>query len=347
MIAPLMKWTCRSALASMGVAIVCGGAHAQDAFARASLSGDDPVWVGQRVTVVVELLVPGYFSSAASFELPDPDGVLLVPPAEHPVVGNETIDDTMYTVQRHELSAWPMRAGDQSVPAVTVRFRFKRNPLDKDDESASVTTGTLPFTVRMPPGAEHLGTVISARNLEFSDSWDPEPGTGDVVAGAAFKRTITFTAPDVPGMVFPPFPADPIDGLGVYAKRQVLDRTDRGSLTGVRRDEITYVAQRPGQYTIPAARFTWYDVASNRLRNEELPAHTLNVVVNPALAVAGPAPATVSSFDARRWGRAAIVLALIVMVFVAFRSRRIRRNVAASIAPLRPVHLQPLNPTSR
>ncbi len=324
-------------------------AGAQEARVRASLTDDEQVWVGQRVTVIVELLAPGYFASAASFDIPDPEGVLLMPPQGHPLVSNETVDGALYSVQRHELLAWPMRAGDQSIPAVTARFSFKRHPLDKDDEQASVATGPMPFTVTLPPGAEGLGTVISARDLEVTDMWDPEPGSEEIKAGLAYTRTITFTAPDLPAMVFPPFPAGKIDGLRVYAKQHIGDTENRGALTGMRRDEITYVFQRPGEYTIPAVKLTWFDLDAKQLRTEELPGQSFAVVANPAMATAGAAQAAASS-KAWTWGRLAAGLALVLLTYLAVRNERLRRRirllVTRCVAPFRPVHLHALNPSS-
>lgn len=327
--------------AIVGAALACGTTAAQDAIVRASLSDDGTVWVGQRVVVVVELLAPGYFASAVSFDLPDPDGVLLMPPAGRPVVGSETVDGTRYTVQRHTLSAWPMRAGDQTIPALTARFTFNRNPLDDDEVPASVTAPPIAFGVELPPGAEGLGTVISARDLEVDETWRPEPGNADVAAGTAFTRIVTFTAPDVLGMVFPPFPAGDIDGLGVYAKPQVLDRTNRGALTGVRSDEITYVLERPGELTIPAVRFTWFDLDAMQLRTEELPARTFDVVANPAMAAGGAARMRI---DRRSLGLAAGGLALVALAVAALRNAGFRRLAARGIAAFRPVRLEPLNP---
>jgi hypothetical protein len=319
-------------------------ATAEDARVRASLADDEQVWVGQRVTIVVELLAPGYFASAAAFDIPDPEGVLLMPPQGHPLVSNETIDGTLYSVQRHDLLAWPMRAGEQSIPAVTVKFSFKRNPLDTDKEQASVTTAPLRFGVATPPGAENLGTVISARNLVVEESWHPEPGSDDIEAGAAFMRTITFTAPDVPGMIFPPFPAGTIDGLGIYAKQQLQDREERGSLSGERSDQITYVCRRPGQYTIPAAKLTWFDLDSQALRTEELPARTLNVVANPAMASAAPAGAPETRTTKIPW---LLASAVAIVLFVAAVNRAVRDTFARLVAPFFPVHLEPLSPGRR
>ena len=329
--------------------LLAGQSLAQDAKVRTSLETKDAVWVGQKVTVVVELLAPGYFSSAATFDLPDPQGVLLLPPMGHPTVGSETIDGTSYTVQRHELSAYPMRAGDQSVPAFSVRFSFKGAPPDTHEIAATLKTNSMPFTVKMPLGAENLGLVISARDLKVEETWKPEPGKENVMAGAAFTRTITFTAPDVPGMVFPPFPAGRIDGLGIYTKQQLIDHSDRGSLRGGRRDVVTYVCKRAGEFTIPAVRFIWFDLETQQLRTEELAERTLKVAANPALATSGggtPAGGAANQSSITLWRLAGLAAAMFLL-FLAGRSARFRRVVADWLTPLRPLHLQPLNPTER
>jgi len=327
--------------------MVCG-VSAQEAMVRAHVETNDTVWVGQKVAVVVEVLAPGYFSSAVSFDFPDPQGVLLMPPVGSPVLSTETISNVSYTVQRHELSAYPMRAGQQTVPAMTLRFGFKREPMDTNTIAAAVTTRPMAFTVEHPPGAENLGQVISARDLRLEETWQPEPGQTNVMAGEAFVRTVTFTAPAVPGMVFPPFPAGQIDGLGIYKKQQLLDQTDNGSLRGGRRDVITYICQRPGEFTIPAMQFIWFDLETKQLLTNDLPAHSLNVIANPALATSTRTTTTGGSGSRSwvRWGLEGLV-AFIVLVFFAFRSTAVHRGIARLFVPLLPVHLQPLNPTEQ
>lgn len=336
-------------MASALALLASPGAFALEPFVRASLSGDESPWVGQQVTMIVELLAPGYFSSAVNFDLPDPEVVLLMPPAGHPVVGSETIDGQHYTVQRHSLRAWPMQAGSIEIPPMTARFSFKRNPLDTETVPASLVTPQVSLAVKQPPGAENLGLVISARNLKVEESWDPQPGGDPVKAGTAFKRTVTFTAPGVPGMLIPPAPANDIDGLGVYSKRQLMDQDNRGSLTGVRRDEITYVCKRPGQFTIPETTFTWYDLDAGKLRTETLAAQTFDVIINPDLD--SSSVKTTASLDQRisiDWRVALAALGLVALLLTALLSSRARNIASAMLAgltrPLRPVHLQPLNP---
>lgn len=341
---------------ALWVALLSGGlmtAQAQEPRVRTSLADTQDVWVGQGVNLVVEVLVPGYFDSAVHFQLPDPAGVLLMPPQSYPLVSNETLEGVAYTVQRHELKAWPMRAGDISIPSFGASFSYKENPLDEDGQPGSVTTQPVALKVQLPPGAENLGLVISARRLQVREAWEPDPGDAQggeeaiepVTAGSAYSRRITWSAPDIPGMLFPPFPAEELDGVGVYSRQQLRDREDRGDFTGERRDEVTYVFQRPGQFTLPEIRFTWFDLDSQQLRTETLAARTFNVVVNPGLAyaAAGQPGAPPAGFAWQRW---ALLLGLIAALLAMALRPSARRAVQRVIAPLRPVRLRPLNPAN-
>jgi hypothetical protein len=314
---------------------------AQEPLARASLPDKSDVWVGQHLPLVVELLAPGYFAGAPAFDLPDPKGLLLVPPAGRPVLSSQKIGDTDYTVQRHELSVFARRAGAQTIPAFKVRFSFKRQPLDKDSVSAAVLTTPITFTAKSPPGAENLGSILSARNLTAVETWKPEPGKAK--AGDAFTRTITFAAPGMPWMAFPPFPVPQIDGLGFYPKApEVLDKSDRGEIHGERRDTITCVCQRAGRFVIPAVRLTWFDLDAKQLRTIDFPARTLDVAPNPAMAAAKPPTAVAKPDPGMRELSLQILLPFgVIAGLVYWKGRALREYLTHTFEP---VHLAPLNP---
>jgi len=320
-----------------------GSSFAQQPQVRSKLILPNDVWVGQRLVLVVELLAPGVFSGTAAFDLPDPPGIMLLPPSERPVLSSEQISGVSYTVQRHEVLIFPQRAGEVRVPAFTVRFGFKRSPLDQDAIAASVKTEPVQFVAKAPRGAEKLGGLISARDLRVVESWKPEPGNAK--AGDAFTRTVIYNALDVPAMAFPPFPTRPIDGLGIYSKPpEVLDHSDRGTLSGERRETITYVCQRPGHFVIPAARLTWFDLDSQQLRTIDFPARALEVAVNQALAATASQSAT-NTFERTitSWLVLPLIVAILVGAGIKWRTR-LMHALRALVAPLRPVHLQPLNP---
>lgn len=317
-------------------------ASAQEPLVRSSLEKQEDTWVGQRITCIVELLAPGFFSGTASFDLPDPPGMMMIPPVSSPTVGSEDIGGVSYTVQHYELAVFSRRAGEQTVPAFPIRFSYKRQPLDKDSVAASGMTEPLHFTAKLPPGAEKLGSIISARDLKVVETWKPEPGKAK--AGDAFTRTITFSAPDVPAMAFPQFPAGKIDGLGIYPKAaEVLDHSDRGELTGKRRDVITYLCQRAGQFTIPATKLTWFDLDAEKLQTIDFPARTLDVTSNPALASGTPAAESGKVPWMRFVWSVTGMFALVLLLFVA-KKLQVKQAVMRIAVLFRPIHLPPLNP---
>ena len=86
----------------LGVLFWVGGptGWAQDlAKVRTTLKVKEKVWVGQRVTLIIELLSPGYFAGSPAFDLPSVPGILILQPDGRPVLGSEMIDHTSYTIQ--------------------------------------------------------------------------------------------------------------------------------------------------------------------------------------------------------------------------------------------------------
>ncbi|MFV8819894.1 hypothetical protein [Haliea sp. E17] len=338
-------------LCCLVLALACGMqalALAQEPGVGIRVAAGKPLWAGQQVTLVVELMAPGYFDSAATFDLPDPAGVILMRPTERPVIGNRTVDGITYTTQQHELRAWPMRAGQQTIAPITVRFAYKANPLDTKSIAAAVSTQAVVLDVEQPPGTAGMGTLISARDLAVNEHWEPEPGSSPVEAGSAYTRTITFSAPDLPGMIFPPFPTAPIEGIRVYSKPRVEDHSDaRGGFVGERRDTLTYVTAAPGQYTIPAVTFSWFDPDSGEVRSRDFAARSFAVIPNPAMASGTVSSAgEVSGRDTVAWA----LLALAGLALASLLAGRVRRSIGYWLgrisAPLRPLRLQPLNPGS-
>ena len=96
---------------------------AQPAFARTEITSKGDIWVGQRITLAVELLVPGYFAGTPSFDLPSVPEMLLIPPSERPVLSSEQIEGASYTTQRHEFLVLARRAGGYEIPAFAIRVK--------------------------------------------------------------------------------------------------------------------------------------------------------------------------------------------------------------------------------
>ena len=242
---------------------------------RARVRSEGPVWVGQRAPIEIDLLTPTTFASAPVFELPEIPGALLVRMEDHPTLGTEVVGGATYVIAQHDLALFAMRPGRYDIPSITVRFASANAPGEQPVEHR-LTTPPLRIEARLPPGAEHLPSLISTSAMTVSEPWKPEPKEPRV--GDAFTRTVTRSAPDVPAMAFPPLPVTDLDGLAVYPKPPVAqDHSERGTFTGTRVDSITYVCERPGTVTVPALEFPWWNVRTQTLEKIRLPAVTLDV----------------------------------------------------------------------
>jgi hypothetical protein len=321
-----------------------GMLFAREAEIRTTLEVKGDVWVGQGVTLVVELLSPGFFAGSPTFYLPRVPEVLILQPDKRPVLGSENIHGASYTIQRHELTIFAQRAGQMAIPSFEVRFSTREGAAAPIEHL--LRTDAVSVDVKLPPGAEGLATLISARELKATEFWQPDPGAAK--AGDAFTRTIIFSAPDVPAMAFPPFAATDIAGLGVYPNTpRLLDQSERGTIRGERKDTITYVCKRPGRFVVPAARFTWWDLDHHQLREVDFPSRTFEVAANPVLS--GPAAASRSIEGRNLWAQIralGVVAGLIALAGIGWWISRRRPDWCRSISFWRPVHLAPLNPTA-
>ena len=265
-----------AALLALALALPPAGAAAEaPVLIRTTLGTPGPVWVGQRVAIDVQLSSPTTFASAPTFELPTVPGTVLMQVEARPVLGTETIDGATYVTQTHELALFAMRAGVFEIPSFAVRFAappaFGAPPVEHRLE-----TSPLRIEARMPPGAEGIAGLVSTSELTVQDRWEPQPGRARV--GDAFTRTVTRTAPDVPGLAFPPLRLAGSEGLAAYPAAPIVrDRTERGAFTGTRIDAVTYVCERPCTITLPAVELPWWNVASQRLETAPLPAVTIEV----------------------------------------------------------------------
>jgi hypothetical protein len=288
-----------------------------------SLGAKGDIWVGQHVPLSVKVIAPGFsFDGIPSFGIPDVSGLIIVKRSGSPSIGNETIEDVTYVTQTHDFGLYPQRAGPFTLPRFPVRFSSSAG-YGKPVTPFEVTTETLKFSAKLPPGAEGLRMLISTNRLTFSESWSPE--IDSVKVGDAVMRTITMEAEDIPGMEFPPLTFEPIAGVGVYPKEaRVIDASDRGPSVGQRVESVTYVFERAGSYSLPGLSLTWWNVDKNALRHETLPAKTISVT-GPSNELAastdGPSPEIRHSIWTWVASTIAILGALCIAVVI---SRRLR-----------------------
>jgi hypothetical protein len=253
-------------------------------FARVRLEEGPTVTVGQPVGVVVEVLVPTWFTSAPSFPVVEiPDALVLL--EGRGVNSTERIDFRTWAVQSRRYRVYPQRPGAFEISAVPVAIRYMSESGGPRTE-VTVSPPAIAFDAELPPGTEDFPYFISTTGLELSQELDRDPTS--LVVGEAFSRTIVATVQNALAMVIPPLSQDPQPGLAFYPDPpQVTDDGGaRGTqIVGTRRERGTFVAEEVGDYTLPAIELVWWNLEAGTLERASLPAVRISVESNPDLAV--------------------------------------------------------------
>ena len=330
------------------LALIAGAlpVSAQQPIARIRLEPGSLVTVGQPLTVVVQVLVPSFFSGAPRFpNLDIPDAITVF--TDRGTNFTERIDRATWAGQDRRYTIYPMRAGSYEISDIPVEVRYSA-PGVGPRATATVSPPSVRFEARVPPQAEGLDYFIATSTLTIQESFDPRPDT--VLVGEAFTRTITFTVHDALSMVIPPMTFDTVPGLGVYVDPPMVEDTggERGqAIVGTRVESVTYVAQEEGSYQLPAVELAWWDIGAGRLRQAALPALEFHVASNPSLVQEIPLPpdsvveaavaaarTRVSLIDLlRRWGLPTVA-ALVIALMLVRLSRRHGRGVGQRVAAL-------------
>jgi hypothetical protein len=264
---------------------------------RVSFQPTGTVVVGQQVKLTVQVLVPNYFLKAPDWPTLDIDGAVVTMSDE--VLPNlvETIDGVSYAGVQRVYLITPQQEGEFPLPPVRIAFQFAAVP-GQPPADGEVTLPPERFSANLPEGARTDTGFLPVARLTVHQT--VEPPAKSLKAGDAITRTITVVAEHTQPMMIPPPTFDAPDGVRVYRKDPTLT-SDTGThgelLAGHRVDRATYLFEKPGQYTLPAVQFPWFDVSSNTRKDATAPAITVDVAANDAAApaIAPEPPPTVQA----------------------------------------------------
>ena len=293
------------------------GVQAEIVFAPAS---DEPVWVGEKLELHLELWSNALSFSDQWFVLPEVQGAFLLQAESSALKLSEKRNGNDWQGLRYSFQLYPQRAGKLSVPSFGVRFAA-REAYGTPEQHFEFVTPVLSVEARLPPGANATGLVVSSTDFSMQAEWDPFLEDGAVVGlkvGDALTLEIRREAADVPGMVFTPLKFAEQKGLGIYpGNPRVEDKVARGDLVGRRLDSVTFVCELAGVYQLPEIRFQWWNPQRETLSEQVVPAVEIRVADNPAFATA-PVVADGGPVAALRW----VIIAIIVAIPAYWLTRR-------------------------
>jgi len=161
-------------------------------------------------------------------------------------------------------------------------------PGPQPGKTLRVSSSELTLAVKAKPTDYPADTPwLPARSLSLSENWSPDPGRSQV--GDSLTRTLTVKVEGLSSAQLPPLPATEVIGLRRYPDQPTLSNaaSERG-LIGTREEREALVPNRPGAIDLPALDVVWWNTHEDHVEHSTLPARTLQVSNNPALAVDTP-----------------------------------------------------------
>jgi len=284
---------------------------------RASLESGEVNWVGQQITLNLDVMTTGYRFFDIRFNLPEVAGAFLVQADSTTIKLNETLNGEAWQIIRYPLVLYPQKAGFIHVPPIKVRFGTA-DSYGGETRDYALQTQTLTLDTQLPPGVSPGSPVVSTGEFETRYDWLPPAGTEDPVAarvGDAISLTVTQTAQGISGMLLRPLPVFQSAGLRAYPESpDIRDRVDRGSLTGERTDAVTWIVEQPGSYAWPEIRFQWWDPENRQLKERLVPGLLLEATALPAAAGEAVSAGRSAGAIGRTWLLVAAVTVLVVLL---------------------------------
>jgi hypothetical protein len=284
---------------------------------RETLRPETGAVVGQRVALYVDVLFPDEMPMPPRLAPPEIPGAQVFRFESQATTMSERIDGRDHVGQRFEFAVYARRGGELTVPPVTVTVIDRAQNIIGEVHGSAVT-----LRIDVPEGLDAFKPVVASRRVRMSQMWTPDPATvlkPGLKPGDALKRTIRREASDVPGLALQAPELSAPEGVRIYADPpQIDDSISRGEVTGRRLDQIVYVFEKEGSYTLPAMTQAWFDLSEKVARMETASAVTVNVVAGPAVSAGvNPGVAQERSLSRAQWAMlAALALGLAAVVVI-------------------------------
>ncbi len=240
-----------------------------------SIQAEQELWMGQQITLNIDLKTNGQSFSDTLFSLPEVSGAFLLRTDSSTIKFSETINGQSWQIIRYPIAIYPQISGQLNMPKITVRFKSTKG-FGYPNEVFELSTEPMELMIKLPPGVNKGEMVVSTADFKLDYQWQPE--TTEAQAGAAFTLSVTRRAANIAAMLLPPLPVYEQAGLAAYPQPpEVIDKSNRGELIGERHDRIIWVAESPGKYNIPDISFQWFDPASGELKQQVIAGIELNI----------------------------------------------------------------------
>ena len=206
-----------------------------------------------------------------------------------------------YGVIEQHYAVFPERSGTLTIPAASVSgsVRLPREFDMRRRTGVRVQSEVRQVTVLpIPPGYPATAPWLPARRVELVEAWD---AGAEIVLGTPVERTLIVRAEGTVASIIPPLEVVLPDAIRGYPdppelRDSFITSGEQGAqgLVGTRTESMSLVPGSPGPLRLPPVTLTWFDTASEVVREARIDARSLQV---SGQVIVGDAPAPIESTD--------------------------------------------------
>ena len=146
----------------------------------------------------------------------------------------------------------------------------------------------------LPIPADYVGAWLPSDLVQLNEEWTPTQNTVEV--GEPITRTYTLTALNVSEEQLPEIKSEYPSEFSVYPDKSETHSVIRdNALVSQRVSSEAIVANRPGTYTLPAVKLSWFNTKIRRIETATLPERVIKVTPSANAAIPVPPPVGVKA----------------------------------------------------
>ena len=202
----------------------------------------------------------------------------------------ETRDGEEYRVHTWRYALFPQRNGTIEIPRILIPGSV-RDPdyggglIMRSMATRRIQIRTAPVsftaTARAPDSTADWWLPVEALNLQHQ--WSEDISESNV--GEPLTLTLALTTKGSTSNQLPEFSVPDIDGMRIYPDvPELASQPAEDGLTSQRREKWSVIPQRSGELTLPEITVKWWDTVADVEREAKIPAQTLIVAGDPAVA---------------------------------------------------------------
>ena len=223
---------------------------------------NDNIVVGQKLALEITIATDRWFKGGTRIRLPEVPGLVILQTEQFASNASEQRQGKNWVVQRWSIDVYPRLEATFLIPYIDLELSVAGEGLETI--AGTVQTESLTFSAAIPPGLTAEDRWVAAPAFSVRQNFDRDLST--LAVGDALEQTIVLSADDVMAMMLPDYTAPALEGLKAYPlPPQLNNNSNRGQTTAERVETISYIAQAPGDFILPARDFHWWNTATQEL----------------------------------------------------------------------------------